>query len=73
MTIYMEGYREPRVVKPVTWRDRDLSRVHWNPAFGVADLARFRTPRETSPRLPDDAGVDMRAFIERMRALATQI
>jgi hypothetical protein len=74
MTIYMEGYREPRVVKLVTRREKELSRAHWNPAFRMADLARFRTPQEPGPRLPNDfSTVDMRAFVERVRALATQI
>jgi hypothetical protein len=74
MTIYMEGYREPRVVRLVTRHEKELSRVHWNPVFGMADLARFRVPQEPSPRLPADCGgIDMRAFVERVRALATQI
>lgn len=74
MTIYLEGYREARVVKLVTRRERELSRVHWNPAFRMADLARFRTPQEPDTRLPDDfCTLDMRAFVDRVRALATQI
>jgi hypothetical protein len=44
------------------------------PGAGVPDLREAWTPRELSPRLPDDfTRADMRALMERIYALATHI
>lgn len=44
------------------------------PGAGVPDLREAWTPRELSPRLPEDfTRADMRALMERIYALATHI
>ena len=75
MNVYPYDGRKPRPLKPdVSRLGEELMRVNGHAAPGVIDLALYRTPRQPGPRLPDDfCAVDMRAFVERVRALATQI
>jgi hypothetical protein len=69
MKLYLYDRRKPRALKPSAWRSggKPLRAT-------VTDLAPYRTTREPGPRWPhDDGSSDMRAFIERVRSLATQI
>lgn len=76
MRVYLyDGRKQQRALEPAASRlGEELLRANGHSASTVIDLARYRVPQEPSPRLPDDCGsVDMRAFVERVRALATQI
>jgi hypothetical protein len=75
MNVYpYEGLRQ-RALDPAASRlGEELLRANGHCRPGVIDLARYRVPQEPSPRLPDEYGsIDMRSFIERVRAFATQI
>jgi len=55
-------------------REDELLCVNWSPAYAVVALSCYQTPQELSPQLPDEfEGVDMTAFMSRLRALASQI
>jgi hypothetical protein len=75
MRVYLYDGRKQRALKPAGSRlGEELLRANGRSAPGVIDLARYRMPQEPSPPLPGDCGsIDMRAFVERVRALATQI
>ena len=75
MLIYLDDYRKARALKPPARRRlEELLCVNRNPASGVVDLSCFKTPQELNPQLPDDfEGIDVRALMERVRALASQI
>ncbi|MGH8640304.1 MAG: hypothetical protein ACRET6_01260 [Burkholderiales bacterium] len=75
MNVYQYDGRRQRALKPAASRlGEELLRANGYPTSRVIDLARYRMPQEPGPQLPSDCGgVDMRAFIERVRALATQI
>jgi hypothetical protein len=75
MNVYpFDGQRQRALEPAVSRLGEELLRANGHSAPGVIDLARYRVPREPSPRLPDEYGsVDMRSFIERVRAFATQI
>jgi hypothetical protein len=75
MKVYQYDGRRLRALKPGASRlGEELLRANGYPTSGVIDLARYRIPQEPSPPLPSDCGgVDMRAFVERVRALASQI
>jgi len=75
MVIYLDDYRKARAIKlPGYRRDEELLCVNWNPAFSLVALSCYQTPQELSPQLPDDfAGIDMHVFLDRVRALASQI
>jgi hypothetical protein len=75
MNVYpYEGLRR-RALDPAASRlGEELLRANGHTTPGVIDLARYRVPLAPSPRLPDEFGsIDMRSFIERVRAFATQI
>ena len=75
MVISMEKYRRARAsnnaVAPRA--DDELMCVNWNPAVVGVALSSFRTPSELSPDLPPDHAPVDREFLDRARALATQI
>jgi hypothetical protein len=75
MKVYAYNGRRQRGLKPASSRlGEELLRANGYSSSTVVDLARYRILQEPGPRLPDECGsVDMRAFIERVRALATQI
>jgi hypothetical protein len=75
MNVYLYEGRKQRALEPAASRlGEELLRANGYSAPVVIDLARYRAPQEPSPRLPDDCGsIDLRAFVERVRALATQI
>ena len=75
MRTYLNGYWKARALKLLVFRrDEELLGVNGDPTFGGVALPRNGTPREPSPQLPDHFEcVDMRAFMERVRALASQI
>lgn len=73
--IRLDDFRRARGQKVAAQREEEeLLCVNWNPAFSVVALSCFKTPQELSPQLPDDfEGIDMRDFVERLQALASQI
>lgn len=73
MTIYLDDYRKARALKLSARRsDEKLLSVNRNPAYGA--VARFKTPQDLSPQLPDEfVGADVSALMLRARALASQI
>jgi hypothetical protein len=75
MKVYAYDGQRQRALKPVVSRlGEELLRANGYSPSTVVDLARYKNPQEPGPRLPGDLdSVDMRAFIERVRALATQI
>jgi hypothetical protein len=75
MKIYTYDGRRQRALKPTASRlGEELMRANGHSPSKVVDLARYRVLQEPGPRLPDDLdSIDVRAFIERARALATQI
>jgi hypothetical protein len=75
MKIYAYDGRRQRALKPANSRlGEELLRANGYSSSTVVDLARYRILQEPGPRLPDDLdSFDMRTFIERVRALATQI
>jgi len=75
MAINLDDYREARALKLAARRRVDeLLRVNRDPASGVVALFCSNPPQELNPQLPDDfKGIDVRALVERARALATQI
>jgi hypothetical protein len=75
MSVYLYDGRKQRALKPAGYRlGEELLRANGHAASSVIDLARYRMPQEPSPPLPSDcSSADMRAFVERVRALATQI
>lgn len=75
MKVYQyEGWRQRALNPAVSRLGEELLRANGRSASAVIDLARYRVPQEPSPPLPSDCGgVDMRAFVERARTLATQI
>ena len=75
MKVYAYDGRRQRALKPAISRlGEELLRANGYSPSTVVDLARYRILQEPGPRLPNDLdNVDMRVFIERVRALATQI
>jgi len=75
MKVYAYDRRRQRALKPAISRlGEELLRANGYSPSTVVDLARYRILQEPGPRLPNDLdNVDMRVFIERVRALATQI
>ena len=76
MIIYMDDYRKAKAAKrPEHSRyDEELLCVNWNPAIGVFAMSCYQTEQELSPQLPEDfAAVDVKSFLERVYALATQV
>ena len=79
MVINMNDFRKAKAAKastatPSAQRDGDLLCVNWSPAYAVVALSCYQTPQELSPQLPDEfEGIDMTAFMGRLRALSSQI
>lgn len=77
MVIFMEDYRKAKAAKrtePVRRCDEELLCVNWNPAAGLIPMSCCQTEQELSPQLPEDfANFDVRGFLERVSALASQI
>ena len=75
MVININDYRKAKAAKaPDACRDSELLCVNWSPAYAVVALSCYQTPQEMSPQLPDEfEGIDMPAFMNRLRALSSQI
>jgi hypothetical protein len=76
MVIYMDDYRKAKAMKVAGLRryDDELLCVNWNPAIAVIGISRYQSAQELSPQLPEDlTTVDVRAFLDRVYALASQI
>ena len=75
MAIYLDDYRKVRTRELSTCRrDEEFIYVNRTPMPGVDAPSCIKTPPEPSPQLPDDfKGADMRALMQRLRALASQI
>jgi len=75
MAIYLDDYRKARALKLPTGRcGGGLLDLNWTPKLAVNGFSCPETPQEPSPQLPDDfAGTDMRALMQRLRTLASQI
>lgn len=75
MVININDYRKAKAAKaPASRRGDELLCVNWSPAYAVVALSCYQTPQEMSPQLPDEfEGVDMTAFMGRLRALSSQI
>jgi len=76
MVIYMDDYRKTKAApRPERSRyDEELLCVNWNPAIGVMAMSCYQTEQEFSPQLPEDfASVDVKTFLDRVYALATQV
>jgi hypothetical protein len=76
MVININDYRKAKAAKApaASRRDGELLCVNWSPAYAVVALSCYQTPQEMSPQLPDEfEGVDMTAFMGRLRALSSQI
>ena len=79
MVINLNEFRKQKAAKSVSnsasaQSDGELLCVNWSPAYAVVALSCYQTPQELSPQLPDEFdGIDMTAFMSRLRALASQI
>jgi hypothetical protein len=78
MIIYMDDYRRAEDIDADALHEPHLAeeRLYGNGSAQaqLAPFAAYRTRREPTPDLPDDfSDVDLREFIERVSALATQI
>jgi len=80
MVINMNDFRKAKAAKASpaaaapARQDGELLCVNWSPAYAVVALSCYQTPQELSPQLPDEfEGIDMGAFMSRLRALSTQI
>jgi hypothetical protein len=75
MVININDYRKAKTAKaPAARREEELLCVNWSPAYAVVALSCYQTPQEMSPQLPDEfEGIDMTAFMGRLRALSSQI
>lgn len=76
MVIYMDDYRKAKAVRVSEHRryDEELLCVNWNPAIGVMAMSCYQTTQELSPQLPENfSDVDVKAFLDRVYALASQI
>jgi hypothetical protein len=79
MVININDFRKAKAAKagtatPSAQHDGELLCVNWSPAYAVVALSCYQTPQELSPQLPDEfEGIDMTAFMGRLRALSSQI
>ena len=80
MVINLNEFRKAKAAKATSapaasaHRDGELLCVNWSPAYAVVALTCYQTPQELSPHLPDEfEGIDMTAFMGRLRALSSQI
>lgn len=75
MAIYLYDYWKAWALKlPTARSDKELLYVDGTPISDVVAPSCFEAPQEPSLQLPENFGaVDVRAFMERVRALASQI
>lgn len=75
MAIYLNDYRKAQASKlPAGHGGGELRYINWNPKATVDGRSCPETAPEPSPHLPTDfVGTDMRALMQRLRALASQI
>lgn len=79
MVVNMNEFRKAKAAKSASTsasaqREDELLCVNWSPAYAVVALSCYQTPQELSPQLPDEfEGIDMTAFMSRLRALSSQI
>ena len=75
MAIYLDDYRKARALKlPTSRSDEEFLYVNRTPMSDVVAASCFKTPQEPSPQLSDHfESIYVRAFMERVRALASQI
>jgi hypothetical protein len=79
MVININEFRKAKAAKATSSaasvrNDSELLCVNWSPAYAVVALSCYQTPQELSPQLPDEfEGIDMTAFMGRLRALSSQI
>ena len=75
MAIYLDDYRKARTLKLPTCRgDEELLYENRTLMSGVIAPSCFKTPQEPNPQLSDHfESIYVRAFMERVRALASQI
>ena len=75
MANYLKDFWKSRASKlPAGHSGGELRYVNWNPKAAVDGLSCPETVPEPSSHLPTDfVGTDMRALMERLRALASQI
>lgn len=79
MVVNINEFRKAKAAKNASTtasaqRDSELLCVNWSPAYAVVALSCYQTPQELSPQLPDEFdGIDMTAFMSRLRALSSQI
>ena len=75
MAIYLDDYRKGRAPKlPTSRSDEEFQYVDRTPMSDVVTPSSFKAPQEPSPQLTNDfEDIDARAFMERVRALASQI
>ena len=78
MVIDLDSYRKAKSARAAAGteacEEAELQCVNWNPAVRLVALTSYQRPRELSLELPEDfSKVDMRVFMDRIHALATQI
>ena len=75
MAIYLDDYRKARALKlPTTRSDEEFLYVNRTPMSDLVAPSSFKTPQEPSPQLPENLeAIDVRALMQRVRALASQI
>lgn len=75
MAIYLDDYRKARASKLHAGHSGgELRYVNWTPNSAVDGFSCSESTPEPSPHLPADfVGTDMRALMQRLRALASQI
>jgi hypothetical protein len=75
MAIYLDDFRKARALNlPAGSCGGELRNLNWTPTSAVDGFSCSEAAAEPSPQLPDDfVGTDMRALMQRLRALASQI
>jgi len=75
MAIDLDDYRKARALKLHADRcDGELRNLNWTPDSAANGVSSSGAAPEPSPQLPDDfVGADMRALVQRLRALASLI
>ena len=72
MLIHLNDHRKPKDTTASIHEAQGL-RVNWNPAFGMIALSWYQRPHELSPEMPEEAATLEPVFVNRVRALASQI
>jgi hypothetical protein len=77
VVISMDDYRKAKAAKriePARRYDEVLLCVNWNSTVGLIPMSCCQTEQGLSPQLPEDfANFDVRGFLDRVYALASQI